>query len=223
MWLRHMVCRHTVNRRFIWSVAALVVIFGWHARLLKSTACTISAVNFVKVAEQASQPAPLGIPLGAPRAQVESLFEAAKIPRVSSDAEADVYGEPPAKIADAGQVYLSFYQGQLARALCLIDVESQEADPYVRRYEELKQALTEKYGRPVKSREYVDPDYRDHLLLAIKTGKAVYASFWKTGDMDVSLMLMGDNYKTEFVLSYGYRQLSEKLDRERKQAEKNKL
>jgi len=214
-----------MNRLFIRSIAAFLVIFGSHTKLLKSTACAASCPDFIKVNEApgASQPTPLGIPLGATRAQVESLFEAAKIPRVSGDSDVDIYREPPAKIANAGQVYLSFYQGQLAQIICLIDVESQEADPYVQRYEELKQALTEKYGRAVKSREYVDPTYRDHLLLAIKTGKASYWSFWKAGDMDVSLGLLGDNYKTEFALYYRYRTLSEKLDRDKKQAEKNRL
>lgn len=171
----------------------------------------------------ASQPAPLGIPLGASRTHIENLFEAAKIPRVATDADNEVYREPIAKIANAGEVVLSFYQGQLARIACVIDVESQQGEPYVRRYQELKEALTEKYGRPVKSREYIDPGYRDHLLLGLESGKAIYGSLWKTADMGISLVLTGDNFKIQFALYYDYLPPSEKLDREKKQTEKNKL
>lgn len=171
----------------------------------------------------ASQTAPLGIPLGASRARVEALFEAAKIPKISGDADNDVYREPIAKIANAGTVFLLFYQDRLAQIICMIDVESQEADPYIRRYQELKEALTGKYGRPAKAREYVDDDYRSHLLFAFETGKAFYGSVWKTNDTDISLVLAGDNYKVQFALYYYYRPLSEKLEREKKQTEKNKL
>jgi hypothetical protein len=200
------------------AIAALVLFFGFPFRPHGAPADPAAAE-----VQGTDQPAPLGIPLGASRAHVEGIFEAATIPRLSNDRQDELYREPPAKIADAGQVLLSFYQDKLARIVCVIDVQSQEADPYVRRYQDLKQALAEKYGRPEKSREYIDPDYRGHPLFAFETGKAVYASSWKTGNMEISLILSGDNFKVGFFLSYAYLPLSEQLDREKKQEEKGKL
>jgi hypothetical protein len=201
-------------------IAALALIFVSGAPFRPDTA---GADTTVQEPQGTDQPAPLGIPLGASRAQVEAAFAAAKIPQLSSEGRNEIYREPPAKIANAGQVLLSFYQDRLARIICLIDVESQEAEPYVRRYQELKQALSEKYGRPYKNREYLAPDYEAHPLLALQTGKAVYGSVWKTGNLQISLMLSGDNFRVTFALSYDYLPLSEPLDRERKQEEKGKL
>jgi hypothetical protein len=168
-------------------------------------------------------PTALGIPLGATRDHVEAMFAEAQIPQLRRDADTTVYKEPLAKINNAGMALLVFYEDKLAKIVMLIDIESQNIDPYVSRYQELKTGLTEKYGKPTNHREYMDNTYSGSPLLGLKTGKGEYVSFWKTPDLDIALLLRGDNFNISFALHYEYRTLFEQFQKQQKKKEKDLL
>jgi hypothetical protein len=168
-------------------------------------------------------PIALGIPLGATRGQVEAMFAEAQIPELKRDADTTVYKEPLAKINNAGMSLLVFYQNKLAKIVTLIDIESQKIDPYVSRYQELKTGLTEKYGKPANHREYIEDAYSSYPLLGLQTGKGEYVSYWKTPDLDIALILKGDNFKISFALHYEYRTLFGQFQKQQKKKEKDLL
>jgi hypothetical protein len=137
--------------------SARVLIALWLCRLSTSYAADNS---LLRPPTEASQRVVLGIPLGAPRHQVEAIFTEAKIPELRRDTGMTVYKEPPAKIKNGGATILLFHEDKLAKVALLIDTESQTAEPYIFRYQELKESLSEKYGQPKTSTEYIDENYR---------------------------------------------------------------
>src|SRR4029450_4935301 len=58
----------------------------------------------------------------------------------------------------------------------------------------------EKYGKPANHREYIEDAYSSYPLLGLQTGKGEYVSYWKTPDLDIALILKGDNFKISFAL-----------------------
>ena len=148
--------------------------------------CAQTALGASK--EKAENYIVLVVPLGAPRNEVEGIFSKAQVKQLFRDKLQTGYIEPAVKIRDGGMTLLVFHKDKLAKVGMVINVKSQRAEPYVSRYGELKQALTQKYGKPKKSQEWIDKDYLDHKLLALKTGKAHYFSTWQLPNLRIALI-----------------------------------
>jgi len=172
-----------------------------------------------------ARPQPLGIPLGADRKVVESIFEKAQIKTIGANPEGGFLGykRAPKSIEDGGEILLHFHKDKLARIALTIKIESQQAHPYISRYESLKANLTKKYGKPDRDIENMDSTYSDHPLLAIKTGKSQRLCGWKKDNLFVLLGLMGDNFKVNFTLAYAYLPLWDEYTQEQEDEEASNL
>jgi hypothetical protein len=66
--------------------------------------------------------------------------------------------------------------------------------------------LTKKYGKPSRSERIWNSDlYKDdpnRWGMAVKTGRLVIASEWKMGQVTVTHMLRGDNFKEDHKITY---------------------
>ena len=85
---------------------------------------------------------------------------------------------------------------------------------YVEDYEEVKELLIKKYGKP-EDKWFDGNDYRemlwrndlykddpDHWGLAISMGDLVFRLCWKTLDTYIMLQLSGDNYEINLIVAY---------------------
>ncbi len=147
---------------------------------------------------------PLGLPFGADSARVKAALAAAGI---SCKVAADGIWEcprAPAKVAGSRALRLNFDKDRLVRADLEIDPGAQTFAVFRSRYVELKRELTEKYGEPKTSLEYVDRFYvlADDELRAIAEGKGEFTSTWKKGELDAMVSLRGENRQLRLSLVY---------------------
>ena len=84
---------------------------------------------------------------------------------------------------------------------------------YIDDYEEVKEALTKKYGKPKTDKVMWENDLyksdKQDWGLAISIGHLVYAASWETSTTKINLMLSGDNYKINLDLFYTSKELEE--------------
>lgn len=85
---------------------------------------------------------------------------------------------------------------------------------YIDDYKELKEILTKKYGKPKMDipglwKNDLYKDDKSHWGMAISVGHLVYGASWETSTTKIDLLLSGDNYKIELVLSYTSKELEE--------------
>jgi len=85
---------------------------------------------------------------------------------------------------------------------------------YIDDYEELKETLTKKYGKPKMDipglwKNDLYKDDKSHWGMAISVGHLAYGNSWETPNTKISLMLSGDNYKIKLVLFYTRKELEE--------------
>ena len=98
---------------------------------------------------------------------------------------------------------------------------------YIDDYEELKETLTKKYGKPKMDipglwKNDLYKDDKSHWGMAISVGHLAYGNSWETPNTKISLMLSGDNYKIQLVLSYTSKELEEWVKQtEEKKAKSN--
>ncbi|MBA7580090.1 hypothetical protein ES708_21977 [subsurface metagenome] len=93
-------------------------------------------------------------------------------------------------------------------------------------YEDLKEILTKKYGKPVLDKVTWKNDLfkndKQNWGTAISIGHLDYFSSWETSTTFISLGLNGDNYKISLTLGYYSRELEEwakKIEEERAKSE----
>lgn len=88
---------------------------------------------------------------------------------------------------------------------------------YINDYENLKEALTKKYGKPrfdkVTWRNDLFKDSRQDWGTAISIGHLEYFSSWETSTTYINLGLNGDNYKISLTFGYYSRELEEWADK----------
>ena len=98
---------------------------------------------------------------------------------------------------------------------------------YIDDYEELKETLTKKYGKPKMDipglwKNDLYKDDKGHWGMAISVGHLAYGNSWETPNTKISLMLSGDNCKIKLVLSYYSKELEEWVKQtEEKKAKSN--
>ena len=84
---------------------------------------------------------------------------------------------------------------------------------YINDYEELKEILTKKYGKPKKDEKIWDnelyKDDRSSWGLAVSVGHLAYGASWETSTTEIVLRLSGDNYKISLILAYDSKELKE--------------
>ena len=85
---------------------------------------------------------------------------------------------------------------------------------YIDDYEELKETLIKKYGKPKSDlgtfwKNDLYKDDKSQWGFAISIGDLVYGARWETPTTIITLMLRGDNYKILLILSYYSKELEE--------------
>ena len=87
---------------------------------------------------------------------------------------------------------------------------------YIDDYEDLKEILTKKYGKPIKDEEMWDSlsewelkAYKQNLGNSISVGFLTYFAFWETPTTRIELILDGDNYEINLRIRYISRELEE--------------
>ena len=154
-----------------------------------------------------------GLRLGSSRADVETLFAAASIPQIARTAEMIVYQQPVSKAGAGDFAYstaLLFHKDKLAKVALFPDISEADASepdaqPYFSYYGALKSMLIKQYGPPRNTWEHLHKRYRDHPLLGLQMGRCTYANFWSLQDLDIALVLTGENFSIQFSLQYEYR------------------
>jgi len=94
-------------------------------------------------------------------------------------------------------------------------------------YEDLKEILTKKYGKPVLDKVTWKNDLfksdKQNWGTAISIGHLDYFSSWETSTTFISLGLNGDNYKINLTLGYYSRELKEWADKIKEEKAKDEL
>ncbi|GAI61308.1 unnamed protein product [marine sediment metagenome] len=100
---------------------------------------------------------------------------------------------------------------------------------YINDYEDLKEILIKKYGKPMKDEEMWDnlsewelEAYKQNLGNSISAGFLTYFAFWETFTTRIELILDGDNYEINLRIRYISKELEEwanKIKEERAKSE----
>jgi len=88
---------------------------------------------------------------------------------------------------------------------------------YIDDYENLKEILTEKYGKPKSDRTTWHNDLyksdRSEWGFAVSLGHLSYGAIWETPKTYITLVLNGDNYKINLLIAYNSVELDEWVDK----------
>ena len=165
---------------------------------------SLLAVTLLLAGPAAGQDRPLGLPFGASMDRVKAALSAAGISCKPAGDSSWQCPRAPADVKGAAGLRLGFEKDRLVRAELEIDPRAKTFQAFRSRYVELKRELTEKYGEPKTSLEYVDRFYvlADDELRAIAEGKGEFTSAWKAGELDAKLSLHGENPQVKLTLSY---------------------
>lgn len=122
---------------------------------------------------------------------------------------------------DYGCIYV-FLEDKLYNGGYVFNEEHTNKNDYIDDYEELKEILTEKYGKPDEKKlwslhdrgemYWKDDSYRDDRSrwgMAISKGDLAYGSIWETPTTDIELILDGDNYDVSLRIRYISKELKE--------------
>lgn len=100
---------------------------------------------------------------------------------------------------------------------------------YIDDYEDLKEILTKKYGKPIKDEEMWDSfsewelkAYKQNLGNSISVGFLTYFAIWETLTTRIELILDGDNYEINLRIRYISKELEgwvEKIKEEKAKSE----
>jgi hypothetical protein len=117
-----------------------------------------------------------------------------------------------------------FVNNKLVRARYALAEEHSNKNDFIQDYNEFKEIIKKKYGKPVKEDIYwksrIYKNDPSNYGMAIATGNLSYFSSWKTNDSKIICFLHGDNYNIYCGIEY----VSEELaSLEKEQAEKKNL
>ena len=112
----------------------------------------------------------------------------------------------------------SFLENKLYESGYIFTGKHTNKNLYIDDYEELKETLTKKYGKPKMDipglwKNDLYKDDKSHWGIAISVGHLVYGASWETSTTKIELMLWGDNYKINLTLFYTSKELEEWVKR----------
>jgi len=127
-----------------------------------------------------------------------------KSEKVSTGLDALVYEENAGGM-DCAIGYF-FAENKLVQGRYVFLQEHSNRTLFIDDYNKVKNSLIEKYGKPgtdnIIWRNNLYKDDPGEWGMAIAVGHLIYASKWKTADMEINLQLFGDNHKITFILDY---------------------
>lgn len=142
-----------------------------------------------------------GVPWGSSMATIKATVSG---PPSFEEAEALVY---PAVVADlqCNALYL-LVNDQLVRAKYILNETYTNANNYLRAVEQLKTALSAKYGVPDSDDSYWSNDlYKDdpqYWGMAVSHGDLTRFVIWNRPEMTIYLALKGENYEVQVEVEY---------------------
>ena len=103
-------------------------------------------------------------------------------------------------------LFYTFMDGKLARAVYYSRQEYQNKNNYVNDYETLKGELTQRYGPPKNDETTwsgtLYQDSPEHLGLAYSSGDVLSYASWETERSYFSVEISGENYKVDLAIYY---------------------
>ncbi|MCD8403926.1 hypothetical protein [Tenacibaculum finnmarkense] len=115
-----------------------------------------------------------------------------------------------------------FTEGKLTSGRYLSTEEHSNKNDYINDYNNLKELLEKKYGKPKKDKKiWKNNLYQDdysHWGFAVSLGHLLYYSSWKTENSEISVILSGENYKIELMTEFN----SVELKKFKEKANENK-
>ncbi len=104
------------------------------------------------------------------------------------------------------QIAYLFVRNQLTSSRYFFKVEHKVDSLYIRDYETLKEAISEKYGRPrLDDATWKDTTYRgrrEMVGLAVRLGHLQLAAQWETPSTEIWLFLVGENSEIKLSMKY---------------------
>ena len=99
-----------------------------------------------------------------------------------------------------------FTEEKLTTGRYLATEEHSNKNDYINDYNTLKDLLEKKYGKPQKDNKIWKNDlYQDDYSqwgFAVSLGHLLYYSTWETEKSEITIMLSGENYKTQLMIEY---------------------
>lgn len=99
-----------------------------------------------------------------------------------------------------------FLENKLYRSAYIFTEKHNNKNAYIEDYENLKELLTKKYGKPTwENVNWKDDFYKDikgNWGLAVARGDLEYLITWETFITDRQMRLTGENYKIDLIISY---------------------
>lgn len=106
-----------------------------------------------------------------------------------------------------------FTENKLTTGRYLATEEHSNKNDYINDYNTLKDLLVKKYGKPKKDKKIWKNDlYQDDYSqwgFAVSLGHLLYYSTWETEKSEITVMLSGENYKTQLMIEYESVELKE--------------
>ena len=106
-----------------------------------------------------------------------------------------------------------FTEGKLTTGRYLITEKHSNKNDYINDYNNLKELLEKKYGKPEKEEKLWKNDlYKDDYSqwgFAVSLGHLLYYSTWETENSEISIILSGENYEIKLMTEFNSLELKE--------------
>jgi hypothetical protein len=199
---------------------------GWHRSLVLVLCCLCGP--FIEQGLAQSE-GPLGLSWGSSPDQVRQLGVKLESVAMRDFGQTYLASELPRVLSDQKTTILSFgHDGKLWRIAVLS--RKFENDPMgfkvKARYDELRQALEEKYGRPKSTHMLGDSIYREdqYFLAGIRGGKSFWFSSYEPKDVSVELGIIAEDSSTaQWRLIFEDKKLRHDFEASKKALEKKTL
>jgi hypothetical protein len=149
-----------------------------------------------------------GIPMGAKRSEIMSLFNSKEIAPLQRTAPMDTFPRLIGEISHIKKAYLFYTNDRLTKLNILfsmpVDSGALTGEALFDFYKELRKKLVHDYGQPTNSTDYVHPNFT-YALVALENGNAYKLDYWENvDDMKILLSLKGREGDIDFSLTYQY-------------------
>ena len=119
----------------------------------------------------------------------------------------------------------SFLEGKLYAGGYIFIGEHANENLYIDDYEELKETLTKKYGKPKMDfpgvwNNDLYKDDKSNWGKAISMGHLEYGALWETSTTRIDFLLWGDNYNIKLALYYTSKELEEWVNKNKEEKTK---
>ncbi len=99
-----------------------------------------------------------------------------------------------------------FENGKLANGMYMFELDHENADAYIKDFDDLKEKLTGLYGEPpTDALLWNDDQYKEDVQnygTAVAEGQLTYIAVWETDITRITLHLRGDNNDISLTLIY---------------------